>query len=844
MRLRFTKAFRILGISLAATLVLLVATSAVITLFYEQAVVRYLKKYLDEHLLTQISMEDIRFRVLRNFPHATVEISQAVMLSGDNFSPAGFSGDYADTLLKAGKISFQFDLFKLVRRNYELRKIEVEDGFVNILFDRRGHHNLTVWKADSGSGSYTVNLKSVSASDMSVRYTDLRSGIAITTRTPKTIFRGTYRDKLLSGDARGSFSAAMLTVDGKPWLNHALVDVEMKLVYSHERFRIREGIVRVNKALIGVSGEYKSGKRGTIDLALDVPRFGLDELMSLLPVNTDSLFRDFRFTGKGSLKASLKGPVSDPDHLQIESAFRLEDCTARNQATRGEIRHISMNGTISGTQARNFRLHLGQFTSTIGKGSVKGSLEIRNLHELNLDARIESSLDLKAIRQFLDPDTVEMVSGMVQANFEAGGQLAGLQKDSAARYVKLIRSGSFVFQQAGIKLKNSPVQIGKINGKATLNRKLFLDSLSLSVNENNVLLSGTVENLNDYLLNRGILYSDLSIQAGKFSINSFLRGAGTTKGSTGKSFFPDRMNLKARLQAETFEAALFAARDLSLSLTLAGDSLYIPSFSLKFPDGQITGNALVSEDRKHVLTITCNSVSKQINIRQLFTAFNNFAQNFIIDKNVKGSLSGTIQFTAQWDSALTFLSNTLKARAVLEVTNGELVQFEPMLKLSKYISVDELRLIRFKTMKNEIFVNDRQVILPEMDIHSSAFNISVSGSHTFDNVFDYRMRVLLSEVLFKKARNKRTDMEEYLVEEDGQRTTIPLIIAGTPDNFDVKLDRRRAFDLSPKNAGQTGPAAAPDKNQFRIEWEEDRPRAGETKPVPENTDDFTIEWDE
>ncbi len=71
--------------------------------------------------------------------------------------------------------------------------------------------------------------------------------------------------------------------------------------------------------------------------------------------------------------------------------------------------------------------------------------------------------------------------------------------------------------------------------------------------------------------------------------------------------------------------------------------------------GSITGNALISQNRKHLVSITCNSVSQQINIQELFTAFNNFAQNFIVDKNIKGKLNGTIGFYAQWDSTLRFL---------------------------------------------------------------------------------------------------------------------------------------------------------------------------------------------
>ncbi len=59
---------------------------------------------------------------------------------------------------------------------------------------------------------------------------------------------------------------------------------------------------------------------------------------------------------------------------------------------------------------------------------------------------------------------------------------------------------------------------------------------------------------------------------------------------------------------------------------------------------------------------------------------------------------------------------------------------------------------------------------------------------------------LLSEVLFNKARKKKKEMDEFLIEDDPQsQTTIPLIIAGTPDDFYVKFDRKRAFSLTKHN---------------------------------------------
>ena len=137
MRLFLTKPVRILIIALLSTIFLIVVTSAVISLFYEKAVIRYMKKYLDEHLLTQISMDDIRFSVLSGFPAATVDINRVVILSGDQFSALDFQGSYADTLLKARKVSFRFDLIKLFHKDYVLKKIQISEGFVNILFDKK-----------------------------------------------------------------------------------------------------------------------------------------------------------------------------------------------------------------------------------------------------------------------------------------------------------------------------------------------------------------------------------------------------------------------------------------------------------------------------------------------------------------------------------------------------------------------------------------------------------------------------------------------------------------------------------------------------------------------------------
>jgi hypothetical protein len=688
---------------------------------------------------------------------------------------------------------------------------------------------------------------------MHVRWIDLPHRINLKTFSHTASFKGTYSNDILSGEAHGNFSGTDLFVRDTRWMNTAALIVQLNMAYSHDHFRIHEGMVRLNKADIHVRGDYNTGKENRVDLAFSVPKFGLDELISLLPLQNDSLISQYRFTGRGKLNAIIKGPVSDPDHLQIRSDFTLLDCSARNLKTRINIKGINVTGSVSGTNSKNFALSLRQFNAMMGKGKVRGSLDLHNLHDLLFKAKIIADIDLNALREFIDMDTVEYLGGMVRANFNAQGNLSLLRTDSASHALEYLKEGTFSFQDVGIQLKYSASSIRNITGNAILSNSIRFDSMAVTLNGNKLLVSGNIRNLTGYLFKNGLLYSDLTVNAGNYSIDYLLQKDKQSVSSFKRGYitlFPKRMHMNARLHTAGFDASRFHATDLSLRVSLVGDSMYIPDFSLKFQKGSITGNALISQNSKHLVSITCNSVSQQINIQELFTAFNNFAQNFIVDKNIKGNLNGTIGFYAQWDSTLRFLPKSLEADGKLEITDGELVQFEPMMKLSKYINVDELRIIHFKTLRNDIHIQDRTVTIPEMDIHSSAFNISAAGQQTFDNLFEYRVNVLLSEVLFNKARKKKNEMNEFMVEDDPKsQTTIPLIIAGTPNDFYVKFDRKRAFSLTKRNGDKTPVPKSdlPGAGNFKIEWEETSKEPATVKKsgeIQNKQDDFKIEWDE
>ena len=79
-----------LGYSAAGIVLLLLTLLIVLSFSYDKAIIKYLKKNLNEHLLTEIIVDDIDFSMIKRFPYATVEFSHVVIKSKAGLNYADF----------------------------------------------------------------------------------------------------------------------------------------------------------------------------------------------------------------------------------------------------------------------------------------------------------------------------------------------------------------------------------------------------------------------------------------------------------------------------------------------------------------------------------------------------------------------------------------------------------------------------------------------------------------------------------------------------------------------------------------------------------------------------------
>jgi hypothetical protein len=235
-------------------------------------------------------------------------------------------------------------------------------------------------------------------------------------------------------------------------------------------------------------------------------------------------------------------------------------------------------------------------------------------------------------------------------------------------------------------------------------------------------------------------------------------------------------------------------RNFSSKISYKNKLLKAKDIVLETMSGKITSNVTFEQVKDGKLRLISTTGLDNINVRQLFYEFHNFGQTTMRHKHLKGKIDSEIYLRNEWDKYFNAIDEHLYSFIDVKINNGELLDFEPLMMMSDYISVEELKRIKFSTLENQIEIKNNLIDIPFMEIHSTAIDIAGAGTHSFDNEMDYEFKILLNEILGDKFRrkNKKKVSEFGVVQDDGVKgMTMFLKMQGTVDDPQISYNTLR-----------------------------------------------------
>ena len=859
---------------------LIVGTLFVIAYAYENEVKDYMIQQLNKKLKTKVIVDpkNVKLSLFKNFPYASLDFKHVTMLE----SPIGkFKAEKkgknvfmkTDTLFSAEEISLQFNIWDILKKNYVVKRISAENGKAKLRMGMDGSVNWDVWKgsgdtSSSYSGETVFNLEKFRMDNILLSYRDYKNDNDIGCAIHSGIIGGEFTSKEYNLSIAGDLLVNHFNLDSINYLtdNPVKLDLNLNVNNENDSYQFSDAILFISDLKIAVEGKYiDSSPSQYVDVFLKGKDMDIQSVLSLLPEKYHKHISDYDSDGEFYCNAHISGKWDDINAPEVKADFGITKAEITQLSTSLVLKDVHLLGNYYASSAKDF-LEFKTFSTTLANGTVSGNFRVDNFSSPWLNLAVKMNLPVEDVRHLLKIDTlwnypIESLSGNVNLNMEYKGKLNNSGKYHKSDFEKMNLAGDMTLENAGMKIKNSALAFDSINGSFVLNdNDIEVNSFSGKTDKSDFHLKGFLKNILAYTLTDDAdINVDASFQSDNLDLNEFLiNQQSSTKHDTAyKIHFSPRMNFILNSNINHLSFRKFQAENIRGTFQLRNQKLIADPISFSAMDGIINASAMIDNSQDSTLLVTCNAIFKDLNINKLFYQFEDFGQNEITHDNLKGIGSADIQFASVWKSDLSVDMNRIYVRSNMTIDRGELLNFEPMKALSKYISVSELEDIKFSTLQNQIEIKDQKVFIPKMDIHSSALDVTMSGSHSFNNEIDYHFKVLMSDVMFNNAKNAKKENDEFgVVEEDKSgKTSLFISMTGTVDNPIIKYDKQGAkqnlkenlteekhtlkqilneeFGWFKKDSALSKPGKPKDDGKFIIKWDED-----EKEKDKKDDDDF------
>ncbi|MBS1662154.1 MAG: hypothetical protein JST68_14010, partial [Bacteroidetes bacterium] len=715
-------------------------------------------------------------------------------------------------LLQAKKMYISCALFRsLFKGKLQLGTIFLEQGTVYFYKDSTGYSNTYVLKdrkaSSSNKGESDARLPEIRLSE--VRWVkedqekhklfdlDVRRMEASIDRDKRTLVFDVNTEivaKSLSfNTSKGSF-------------------IKDKTLSGHFQLRYNTAskIIQFQGVRLGINGHsyvfsgrfFPTVSPDPFFLSIETQNVLFHDATALLTPNIQQKIDVYDIDKPVNIQAQLDAGSADDSQPQIQVKMNLENAsvlTPIGRFTQASFRASFTNEWTRGhkREDENSAIRLLAFSGRLMNMPLRSdTLTITNLKNPRLASDIHSKFSLEELNDVTGSQTMQFKKGSGNLDIYYKGPLS--ENDTAGTVV----NGRLDIDSAA--MTYLPYQFEFTDGKGHLlfkDQDFFIEQLDINAGKTRVQVKGVAKNLVALLdRNSEDVSMDWNLRATHLDLEDFSALAG--QASTAKA----KPSSKQSLFGASFARVDKLLKEGMIHVGIVASDISYKKFSgahakadLTFDDHSIKLNRLNVEqgagamELKAVLNrkqggdanpITVESHLEGVDLPKLFKDFNNFGQEALTAKNLKGKLTADIRLSGALTNKARMLTSDLKGSVNFSLVQGQLIDFEPMQKIrDKILKNRDMSEIRFAELKNELDIDSTTLTIHRMEIQSTAFTLFAEGIYDLKTGPDMSLQVPLSNL--KKDRN--TDVPPESKGNDGKAGLSVRLRARTGDDGKLKI---------------------------------------------------------
>lgn len=778
---------RILKGTLIGVLVLLLLLGGVFLFAYQniEKIKRYALEEVNQYLITPIEASNIEVSVIKTFPNVSLA------LEGVTINDPIRKGK---RLLAAKYLFLGFNIYDILKSNYKVQLVHLDSGSLNLYIDPKGKTNFDLLKPtssykESKKDAFYFQLNQVKLSKINLTYFDKESNLDIDYAIDETIAAGSFTEVLydLSFQCRGI--GKQVKVGEIELVKQKQLGLNLKLKVNNDKgsYELAHGELTLNSLLLQLFGSVILGKKeNNYSLNFSGNKITIQDLLNIMPFKLPESIKNYASQGKVYFKGSYTGTSNHKSNPILALQFGIEEGSLTDPETKLRIEHINLNGKFDGGNSLvNSTLSVPNLTASLPGTTIKGDFIVSNFESPVLSANINGDANLSTLHKYFKWEDVKSIDGKINYTLS----LKGSKTTDGWDWNEAQTSGIFrgEFKEIALTYLDKSFDNGSIEANL-IGQDLNIKSLIFNLGKSDFSLNGNFPNfLKSLESNNEMLRGQVNVKSKELFTNDVLiYNNADPKEAGDENFF---YQLSLNLETQSFHHNNFLASPFKCKAVLTPNKTQLNYFSLATCEGTMAGEGSFEKvDNEYVLKT--NNQATHINITSLFTAFDNFGQKEITAKNLKGYLTARTEMMIYFDDKMEAKSKKILLITDMNIKQGELNNYEPLLGLSKFADVNDLKNLKFSELNNTLTIKQGVITIPEMDIKNNALNLSLSGKHDFNNLVDYSVKLALSDLIKKK---RKVQPNEFGEEDPKTKSLIIHVrIQGPIDDLKYSFDKKGA----------------------------------------------------
>lgn len=838
---------------------------------------------INQSIDTKISIDDIEVSFIRTFPYLSLVFNDVVVWSSHSYNRNEFDAAKinTDTLFTAQNVYLQFNPIDLLRSEIRIRRVYAVKGKLNMLVDSEGGINYRILKKEKAADKpdnqkeRVFALETFRLSDFTLLLNNLSKKTYSYSHLDNMMLKGKFAKNEFSLGTNTSMTLYNFTRNGFRYANNYNISLKLIMDVQDSIANIRRGEVNLNTIRLDTRGRVIFGKNSALDLDMESRNINIATLLASFPGEWREKI-PFKAQGRGDLAVRVNGPITATRVPSINSIYVLH--LEQMNFGKENLKNIRVKGSYTNGKLQRpstTEINIERYRIQDRNSDFEGSFKLANLVRPTMSLELGGKIDAAKISDWVFRDKEIEVKGIFMPAFILRTQASSFKEFNLKNLSSAGLSGELGLLDVSFRT-NRIKEIRDINGRVSFAGDSWYPEISVKYEDISLELKAQLDHVLKYMTgDRQILWVNAIAKSEYLDLGKLLIKKNDKSGDKElrkKISFPEKIAGKLYFNFDEINTGRFTASNVGGNLTYQRGRIDIHELNFGTMEGKVVSKLTITDNKKGTFYLTSSSGLDNLNIRELFNGFNNFGQDALCAEHLGGYLSGRVSFNAVFDSTMKISKENIFTNADFTIRAGELIDFEPMEKLSKFVELEELQHIRFSELKNSILIQNNQLTIPEMDIKSNAFNITASGIHNFSGDFDYKLKILLSELLTSKAQEKSN---EYYVMEDNRRASLYLSIYGTAKDYKIKYDKEEALSAIKedikreksnlktilneefgwfKKDSARNEIKSSDQPEFILDWEEDsvkttnKKKKGLFRKTPAKSkkekEIFELEWDE